>query len=275
MKYYGKAEESVNAILTAFETGNVPTALAQVFIARNDESPCRAWSWRNQLLVALSGFSDARGFKQWKAVARHVSKGQHARCHILVPITVKTENEKEDDDFRLVAFTSSPVFGLEQTEGKDLPVDPETDNWLRSLPLRELAESWGLMIQTYNGAADSHTLGYYSPGSTIALGVRNLSTWAHELCHASDDRLGDLHKSDRSDREIVAELAGATLLECMGMDAEADRGAAWSYIQRYADQSPAKALTACNRLLERVCRVVDGILTEASALEPANVAVAV
>ena len=109
--------------------------------------------------------------------------------------------------------------------------------------------------------------GWYRPGQTIAVGVKNLSTWALELSHAADDRFGELHRSNRPDREIVAELAGATLLECLWHKAEADRGGAWEYIQSWARSRKIQPLTACNRLLERTCKVVELILTEAAALE--------
>ena len=65
MKFYGKAEESAKVILEAFRNPNsLPKPLAQVFIHREDNVPCRSWSWRNQLLVALQGYKDARGFRQ-------------------------------------------------------------------------------------------------------------------------------------------------------------------------------------------------------------------
>ena len=271
MQYYRKAEESVKTILDAFETGKVPKALAQVFIKRNDVSPCRSWSWRNQLLVALASFSDARGFRQWKDTGRHVRKGEHCRCQILIPVTIMVEGADSDigeqtEDVRIIGFTSAPVFGLEQTEGKPVEVDHEAENWLRSLPLRTLAESWGLNVESYNGHENA-AFGWYRPGQTIAVGVKNLSTWAHELCHAADDRLGELRNGSRPDREIVAELAGATLLECLGHGTDADRGGAWEYIQYWAKAGKIHPLTACNRLLERACKVVDQILSEAAALE--------
>jgi hypothetical protein len=64
MKCYGKAEEAVKDILEAFQNPNkLPGPLAQIFICRKDNVPCRSWSWRNQLLVALHGHSDARGYR--------------------------------------------------------------------------------------------------------------------------------------------------------------------------------------------------------------------
>ena len=278
MKYYRKAQAAAETVVNAFETGRIPSALAQVFITREDDSPCRQWSWRNQLLVALAGHTDARGFRQWKAVGRSVKKSKHARCHILIPVMLKREETDAEtgetvEEARVIGFTSSPVFGLEQTEGDPLPTgDPALDAWLDALPLRALAESWGLAIQTYNGEKSS-ALGWYAPSSSIALGVQNLSTWAHELCHAADDRLGELRGSNKPDREVVAELAGATLLECLGHHVESDTGGAWEYVLRQCEGKREKALSACNRLLERVCNAVSLILDESAALDTAQAAV--
>ena len=94
MHFYGKAAESAQRILDLFKGGNVPEALAPIFIHRHDDAPCRQWSWRNQLLVALSGYHDARGYRQWQEVERHVRKGERA-FYILVPLS-KTVTETDD-----------------------------------------------------------------------------------------------------------------------------------------------------------------------------------
>ena len=85
MKYYGKAEEAARRLLLAFETGNLPQALAQVFLRRKDDVPCRQWSWNNQIMTALMGYHDARGFQQWQEVGRKVKKGEKAFA-ILAPL---------------------------------------------------------------------------------------------------------------------------------------------------------------------------------------------
>jgi hypothetical protein len=76
MQYRGRAQAVAQEILDAFEQGRIPEALAQVFIHRETDSPCNAWSWSNRLLVALHGHHDARGFRQWKKVGRGVRKGE-------------------------------------------------------------------------------------------------------------------------------------------------------------------------------------------------------
>jgi len=279
-RFYRQAESAAARILEAFQTGNVPKALAPIFVQRKDDVPCRAWSWSNQLLVALGGHSDARGYRQWQQVGRHVRKGQKA-FHILVPMVGKRtdkdpETGEEQDRTFVRGFTSAPVFGLSQTDGDPLPPpDPAIAQWLESLPIREVAESWGLSIDAYNGQP-GRALGKYRHGSSIALGVENLSTWAHELVHASDDRLGQLQERGQHWRsETVAELGGAVLLEVLGYETESDRGGCWEYVQSYASDAGIEPITACQGALKRTCGAVALILDTAEALAGEEVARAV
>jgi len=95
---------------------------------------------------------------------------------------------------------------------------------LEGLPLREVAESWGIKIESFN-SREGGCLGYYSSAGSIALGVENLSTWCHELCHAADARnIGGLKPGQRVDQEVVAELGGAILLTILGKPVDADLG---------------------------------------------------
>ena len=121
MQFYGRAEESAKRILSAFESGDVPKALAPIFIKMNDRIPCRSWSWSNQLITALCGYDDARGFRQWEKVKRHVRKGEKG-FPILVQLTQKIEvTDGESDRFVAYGFKHAIVFGYEQTDGEPLP----------------------------------------------------------------------------------------------------------------------------------------------------------
>lgn len=174
--------------------------------------------------------------------------------------------EKSGDEKKVIyGFKGTPVFGLDQTE----PVgDPFVDRWMHNLPLREVAEVWGLSIETYNGKGAT-TLGSFrhdlnGNGKAIALGVKNLSTWAHELIHAGDCRNGKLKELGQHWRsETVAELGGAVLLKILGHDEETDLGGCWEYIQRYANKQGIDALKACNVVLERTCEAVALVLDAA------------
>ena len=271
MRFYRKAASAATQILEAFRTGNLPQALAPIFIHRKDNVPCRAWSWSNQLLVALAGHGDARGYRQWQEVGRQVKKGERS-FSILVPIIHKRTKENaqtgEEEEYSYVAgFTSAPVFGLDQTEGDPLPPpDPEVTGWLDKLPLAEVAKQWGLSVDAYNGQPGA-PLGKYRGSQGIALGVKNLSTWAHEMCHAADDRLGHLKERGQHWRsETVAELGGAILLEILGYQQEADRGGCWNYVKAYAEDAGIEPITACQRALKRTCDAVALILDAAEGL---------
>ena len=266
-KYAGKARQAAERIIQAFEQGEVPTALAQVYIRRNDDVPCRQWSWCNQMLVALYGESDARGFRQWQEVDRYVKAGEKA-FYILAPMTRKRKERDPDtgeevERVMLYGFRAVPVFGKSQTAGKPLPDDVAEENWITSLPLVEVAQSWGITVKTYSGeGARCH--GHYSHRGAIALGVENLATWAHELVHAADDRLGNLTERGQHWRsETVAELGGATLLECLGHHVEADLGGAYRYVRKYAEENDKDVATACMQMLKRTAEAVASILETA------------
>ncbi len=269
-RYHGRAQEAAERILLAFERGNLPKALAPVFIRRKDDVPCRQWSWSNQLLTALMGFDDARGFRQWQAVGRSVKKGEKG-FPIMVPMVGKRETTDaetgENGEAKYVrGFSHTIVFGLEQTEGAELPDRTADAAFIVGLPLVNVARTWNLSVQTFNGR-EGGAQGRYMLGSAIALGVENLSTWAHELMHAADDRLGNLKEQGQHWRsETVAELGGAILLTMIGEAEAADTGGCWSYVKAYADAAGIEPITACQRVLKRTCDAVALILDTAEQL---------
>jgi hypothetical protein len=265
--FHGKARDAAEAVLQAFrEPSRLPAALAPIFIRRRNAVPCAAWSWGNQLLVSLHGYSDARGFRQWQDVNRSVRAGEKA-MYILAPVTRRVAGDNDDEPrFLTLGFRAQPVFGLEQTEGEPLSTgDADIDAWLAALPLRDVAVSWGIALDAFNGRpGGSH--GTFRPGR-IALGVRNLSTWCHELVHAADHRAGALQEFGQHWRsETVAELGGAVLLQLLGRGGDADLGGCWRYVSAYADAAGVHPFTACQRVLRRTCDAVALILDTAARL---------
>jgi hypothetical protein len=273
MNLFGKAAEAADVILRAFENpASLPTPLATIFIHRKDDCPCRSWSWGNQLIAALHGHSDARGYRQWELAGRTVKHGEKA-FYILSPcvkpITDQDTGEKKN---LLYGFKGTAVFGYDQTEGDPLPVtDPALRGWLQALPLREVADEWGVSVEVYDGrAGDRRGVFRWAAaggGEAIALGVQNLSTWAHELVHAADRRNGKLKELGQHWRsETVAELGGAVLLTALGLKHDADLGGCWNYIKSYARKERIEALQACSRVLERTCLAVALVLDTAEAI---------
>jgi len=267
MNYLGKAEEAAKAIVKAFENpSDLPEPLAHIFFRRRDDLPCRRWSWRNQMLVAIRGTNDARGFRQWQEIGRWVKPGEKA-FHIFAPISRKKVDDQDGRERQVVVgFRGVPVFGYEQTEGRPLPAASAEQKWIDALPLREVAREWGLSVATFD-ARTKPFLGLYRPRKAIFLGVKNLATWAHELVHAADDRLGRL-TADRRDwsTEVVAELGAAVLLRLTGHEAEIDLGGCRLYIRRHTFRDGLTIADACGQVLDRVCNAVRLILDTADLL---------
>jgi hypothetical protein len=130
------------------------------------------------------------------------------------------------------------------------------------LPLVEVARSWGLAVAVHSYEDSPGRLGYFAEGLGISLGVENLATWAHEFIHAADARLGTLVHGKLA-AEVVAEFGGAILLECLGHTVESDRGGAYEYIRRHAEEEKRNPLGVCTELLDRTCGCVTFLLEEA------------
>jgi hypothetical protein len=124
-----------------------------------------------------------------------------------------------------------------------------------------------LSVGTFDGRADS-CLGRYIYGEAIEIGVKNLSTWTHELVHAADDKNGKLKERGQHWRsETVAELGGAVLLEILGFNHDADLGGCFGYIRHYAQKEKIGVTEACIRVLDRTCAAVALILDTAEQLQ--------
>lgn len=274
VKYFGTAEEAAAGIVKAFENPAVlPAPLATLFVRTGEDIPCRKWSWRNQLLVALAGFTDARGFRQWQQVGRFVKKGEKSFT-ILAPVVkaVKDEETGKNKEI-LIGFRGIPVFGILQTDGEPLPApDPECERWVENLPLVEVARKWGLRVEIFEGEGSGRH-GFYRRKQLIGLGVKNLATWCHELVHAADDKAGNLKEKGQHWRsETVAQLGAAVLLRLLGCDEDADLGGSWRYIAGYALSERLDVATACCAVLERTCEAVRLILDTAEEIAAAGAA---
>ena len=85
-------KQTLDKILAAFESGQIPEAIAIASFPIPEGLPSFKWSIRNRTIMALSGTIDARGFNQWKEVNRYIIKG--SKCiHILVPCFKKEDDE--------------------------------------------------------------------------------------------------------------------------------------------------------------------------------------
>jgi antirestriction protein ArdC len=285
--------ETAQRIIDQFrEPRALPKAMAALFLRDIAARHSAAYSWGNQLIVMAMGHDDAGSYKHWQSVGRQVRRGEKSFL-ILKPITRKfTETNKRtgEEETRIVpvAFGTTPVFGIEQTDivnpelwAQHDPANtatPRVFNQESARILRGIAEHWGLKLTAYNGTPHGPQGWYQDSTKTIALGVENVSTFAHELIHAAEYRTGALKPmqtaTDRNARqraEIVAELGGAVLLTMLGYQTQADIGGAWNYIDSWtgANGDPTKATRACLGVIDRVGRAVTLILDTAQEAQNA------
>lgn len=270
MKLTEDAQRTADRIIESFRNpATLPAAMKQVFLTV-PECPSSRWSFGNRFVVALAGHPDSRGFKQWLEVGRKVKKGEKA-LSILAPLQKKIETKEIDPEtgnpvsiMVTYGFRGMPVFGYAQTEGAELEGVSLRDHF-DAVPFLEVAESWGLSTLAYD-AKGRGSLGFYRPGKEIGLGVKNLSTWAHELIHAADDRTHKLKGGQHLDQEVVAELGGAILLSMIGRTEDADYGGCWSYVSGYAEREGKEPLSVCLAMINRTCLAVQTVVDEAVKL---------
>jgi len=252
-----KVKTTLQSIVQRFEKGDIPEVIAySMFPIPN--IPAARWSLLNRTLMVLAGTNDARGFRQWKTVGRHVKKGAKAFT-ILAPRLIKKqaeEGEEEKDKVFLAGFLSVPVFRVEDTEGK--PLDYQQIE-LPELPLMEVAQRWGISIKAIPG--NYHYIGCFSQEhKEISLATKEESIFFHELSHAAHQKiLGELKKGQDWSQEIVAELSAAVLCKIVGKTTKF-LGNSYQYIEKYAVQANLTPCQGCIRVMGQVERVLNLIL---------------
>lgn len=219
------AEAALAAVVELFESGNLPDRIAQTVIARQTtDAPFGTWSLGNQLLTLLAGTTDARGYRQWQEVNRHVVKGAKA-FSILAPrkrTITDTDAATGEESKRTIVhgFTTVSVFRFEDTDGEPLEIPdyapPETS------PLMAAAERLGVDVRYAPFVASFR--GFYVPSTdAITLCTEDFRTFAHELGHAGHARVlrargKDLRGGQVDSQEIVAEVVAATLCKLFGVE---------------------------------------------------------
>jgi len=268
MRTTQKAQEQLDKILEAFETGVVPEAISKSMLPALDV-PMNRWSLNNRILAFFAGTADARGVKQWRDAGRWPRKGSKAFC-ILVPIHAKKkemdeETGEETERQILIGFKCCPVFAAEETDGKQPLVYPDLEP-PEPPPLCGVAEAWGLEVKYLPG--NEAYYGFYSPDrSEIGLCTHDAQTFFHELAHAAHHKaLGALRPSQDWQQEVTAELTAATLMHLYGE--RLNDGYSYQYIRRYAEKAKKDVRRACMAVVADVGRCLELILGAAQTLAP-------
>lgn len=271
---WDRVEAATNRLIDLFASGELPTHIARTWIrTQQNDRPCASWSWGNQVLMMLADTEDARGYRQWEAVGRHVKKGARA-FYILAPLTRKITKKDVDPDtgeevertfVQVYGFKAIPVFRVEDTEGAPITYPnyaPPTPP-----PLQAVAAAWGYTV-TY-GPGDGQCFGWTNAAiKRIHLMTEEPGTFWHELGHAADARHHDLKGGQQPDEEIVAETVAAVLALTHGQDL-GRLGYTRAYIEGYAQAAKKSPTAAIMGLLERIRLALMEITTTAAALESA------
>jgi hypothetical protein len=257
-----KTKAAVDKLMDLF-TGEVDMAQAitKVALIRRQKTgaPSENWSLGNNLIMLMNGTTDARTFKQWKAVGRYPKKGSKF-FQILRPVKIWiTEKDEETGEEKrkqiIIGFSGINVLGYEDTDGEEIE-RPEYQP-VQLPPLYDVAKALEVSVDYAPGQGG--VLGYYAPGQQhIRLLSTGERTWFHELAHAADDKVGSLKGASYKTGEVVAETVAAVLAELYGFGDEGEHLGSRAYIERYAGENAGKAVI---KALSRIEKVLDLILS--------------
>lgn len=247
----------LDSILAAFESGNIPDAVAVATFPPISGIPSEKWSFNNRVIQFLSGTADSRGFNQWKEVNRFVKKGSKA-VYILVPLFKKVKDEDTEEEKQiLTSFRASPVFKVEDTSGE--PLDYQQIE-LPELPLLDRARELGVSVKAVPG--NSKWYGFYSPDrKEIGLATPEEKTLFHEVSHAADHVIkGKLKPGQDPFQEITAELSAQALARICGKSMKDTTGNSFQYVRHYAEKIKMSPHQACLKVLSDTEKVLNLIL---------------
>lgn len=241
----------LDGIVNKFKSGDIPKAIAFSMFPI-PEIPSAAWSFRNRVIMILSGTGDARGFRQWQEAGRNVKRGAKA-FYIYAPLIQVRQKEDDGSETILKGFRIIPVFRYEDTNGKAIEY-PEMD--LSSLPLLEKATEWGISVKAV--PENYRYYGYYrSESRLIALATKEEQVFFHELAHAAHEKLlVGLKRGQDPAQEIVAELASQALCTMVGKQARSTLGNSYQYIEKYANKLNVSVVNACLDVLDETEEVL-------------------
>lgn len=249
-----KISETLSGILRIFKSGEIPEAVSYAAFP-SFKVPSDGWSLLNRVIMWLNGTHDARGYRQWLEVGRHVKKGATA-FHIFAPRLVKEKKEDGEENFSLTGFLQVPVFCYEDTEGEPLNYNQTKIN---SFHLIDKAKEWGLDVKAVSG--NDRFWGCYA-GKHIQLATPEEAVFFHELSHHAHKLvLGKLEPGQRWEQEIVAELSAEALSRIFGL--KVTTGNAYTYIESYAAQAGLSPVQACLLVLSETEKVLKLILEDA------------
>lgn len=258
-------KNAVDQLLEMFRTGKLPQQVAFSIIHKHagDTIPSDKWSIGNRILMMIQGTHDARGFKQWNEVGRHVLKGSRA-IHILAPMTFKVKETDKDtgeevEKVVVKGYRPIPVFRYEDTEGKSIPLYDHAYEPTSHPTFFDAAEKLGVDVRY--APMRANYLGRYSiRTNAIELCSHDAVVYYHELAHAVHATLVDLTVYDPDKAEVIAEFSALVLAHIAGISGFESQG--FEYIANYAkNNTPSRVMKEIFSVLKDVEAIVNKILS--------------
>ena len=193
------------------------------------------YSFCNSLLICLQGGTIAQSFNGWKKLDRTVNKGEKGKIQIFVPFFKKEKDEETGEEKQVVkGFNLKPVFDIEQTEGKELEYDHNTDIEM-SVDYSKVAKVMSKITkakikETYTGNARGSSDGKELTVSKMSNDIDKAKTLIHEtvhhLIHTGDKKEA---KISRETKEVEAESTAYLVMSYLGMNYELSK----NYVQSW------------------------------------------
>jgi hypothetical protein len=247
-----RIKEAMDTLLKMFDEENLEKVARAVF--KGDSIPADKWSFLNRILMYLHDTEDARGFRQWQQVGRHVKKGAKA-FYIIGPVTRKITAEKSlesGDTVReerkvLAGFKALPVFRIEDTDGA--PMIREEYQGKIPCEFNGIIQELGLKVQPVRFCGSVYG-SYNLINKEIRLASPDIEVFLHELSHAVDDRLNGLKPGQKKDQEVTAEFSAAVIAHLMGY--RIPLGNVRDYIEGYSFRELLSCLTRIEKIVSYV-----------------------
>jgi len=229
----------------------------------NTYSRFHDYSITNELLFLMQGLHEpVASYSRWQSLGRQVLRGARAK-EVIVPVLVnekppedETLEEKKERVARLIGFkVVRAVFGVSDTEGKDLPEVP-TPGWdlqaaLGKLGIREIP------FESTNGNLQGASRGLEYMINPVA--VNATKTRFHELAHiilghTLPHQFED-YQTHRGIKEFQAEAAAYLVMNELEVMDDETASHSRGYIRHWMDgetppdQAIRQVFTAADRLI--------------------------
>lgn len=195
------------------------------------------------------------------------SKGKGFICQKCKKVVNKEQGLKNKTVVqKIIGYAHAVEFAVENTYGRKLPEYTPSEK----PKLFGLAKLWDIKIKyQVDPSLNSygHTNAQTDKKQEIVLGTEAKNVFYHELAHQADKRTQGKNLKGGQDpmQEIIAEMTSSVLTKMYeNIDTEYH---AYNYVQEYAKKMKLPIEKAVDRVLSRLVKVIEYIVTEADKLE--------